>query len=200
MISNTAASLTGTSSVWSLPRELQRAGCDLLHQQCWCWGQDIRRPGGNLLLDYGFVRQRPAETTRGGSMYYQQCPCGRLTVLWGFGLFYGAADTGGLLLTRSEFGPRWLPALDLTTPPHQLADLHSCEPCNQRPAHTLLIEALGWISAYERWVQATQGHAYRQSCLDAWKHGRVPQLVPAEQLPEAWQRLAGVCAARALVV
>ena len=46
------------SAVWRVPPSVIREGKLLLDQQCWCWGQDIRHPEGNLLLTHGFVRER----------------------------------------------------------------------------------------------------------------------------------------------
>ena len=45
-------------SIWRVPPSVIREGKLLLDQQCWCWGQDIRHPDGNLLLTHGFVRER----------------------------------------------------------------------------------------------------------------------------------------------
>ena len=45
-------------AIWRVPPKSIREGKLLLDQQCWCWGQDIRHPEGNLLLKHGFVRER----------------------------------------------------------------------------------------------------------------------------------------------
>ena len=29
-----------------------------MEQQLWCWGRDVERPEGNLLMAYGFERHR----------------------------------------------------------------------------------------------------------------------------------------------
>jgi hypothetical protein len=60
-----------------LPRALRQWGETMIHQQCWNWGQDIRRRRGNLLLEYGFSRYRiPAElavTTQGARLTGSAC-------------------------------------------------------------------------------------------------------------------------------
>jgi hypothetical protein len=60
------------STALILPRELMNRGRTLLHQQCWLWGQDIRRAEGNLLLEYGFERKRPPEGANACSQYSLQ--------------------------------------------------------------------------------------------------------------------------------
>ncbi|GAB4203878.1 MAG: hypothetical protein OHK0022_28460 [Roseiflexaceae bacterium] len=188
---------TTASEVRRLPVELRRAGRDLLHQQCWCWGCDIRREGGNLLLEYGFARRRPPAGVQGSSLYTCGCGTDRVAALWGFGLFYGDPARGGLFLRRFEFTPRWLPALDLETPPWQPARLATRDPAREpelwQPAVLLLAEAAGWVAGYEDWVARTQGHAYRQRCLDGWVYGRVSRPTPPAQLGDAWRTVAEGC-------
>ena len=53
---------------------LQRRGSALLNQQCWFWGQDVRRAEGNLLLELGFQRQRPPEEQQGCTQYTRAQP------------------------------------------------------------------------------------------------------------------------------
>src|SRR5687768_12975270 len=40
-----------------LPKALEKQGEALLEQQMWCWGCDVRRQEGNLLLAYGCERR-----------------------------------------------------------------------------------------------------------------------------------------------
>ncbi|HEU4326536.1 MAG TPA: hypothetical protein VFS21_25565 [Roseiflexaceae bacterium] len=189
---------TTTPEARRLPAELRRAGRDLLHQQCWCWGCDIRRQAGNLLLEYGFARRRPPAAMTGSSLYTCACGAGRVAALWGFGLFYGDPVRGGLFLRRFEFTPRWLPALDLESPPWLPARVATRDPARDQelwqPALLLLSEAAGWVAAYEAWVASAQGQTYRQSCLDGWVYGRVGRPTPPAQLPAAWHGLAARCA------
>ena len=50
-------------------KRVRRLGQSLLTQQCWCWGRDVTRPDGNLLLQYGFTRHRPPGQERGATTY-----------------------------------------------------------------------------------------------------------------------------------
>jgi hypothetical protein len=67
---------------------IQRRGSMLLNQQCWLWGQDVKRAEGNLLLLHGFDRQRPPVSQDTLLL------AGNLKVgLWGFGMYFGE-ETG----------------------------------------------------------------------------------------------------------
>ncbi len=190
---------TTTTSEARLPAELRRAGRDLLHQQCWCWGCDIRRQAGNLLLEHGFARRRPPAGLSGSILYTCACGAGRAVALWGFGLFYGDPARGGLFLRRFEFAPRWLPTLDLESPPWLPARVLTRDPAREpelwQSALLLLAEAAGWVAAYETWVASALGQGYRQSCLDGWTYGRLSRPTPPAQLPAAWRGIAERCAA-----
>lgn len=45
-------------------------GAELMHQQCCCWGQNVRRPEGTLLIEYGFQRSSSPEGISGSSRYW----------------------------------------------------------------------------------------------------------------------------------
>jgi hypothetical protein len=51
-----------------IPANIQRAVIPLLDQQMWCWGCDVRRTQGNLLLAYG-AEKRPSPNARYHSAY-----------------------------------------------------------------------------------------------------------------------------------
>lgn len=60
----------------------------LLDLQLWCFGKDITRPAGNLLLEYGLERQAAPVEDRVPSIYkFCPCPSQRL-LLRGYGLFF----------------------------------------------------------------------------------------------------------------
>ncbi|GHO60773.1 hypothetical protein [Ktedonobacter robiniae] len=178
------------------PLHLKKQGATLFNQQMWCWGQDIRRAEGNLLLEYGFTRRRPPEGVVGSSSYVLQTQEQHTVTLWGFGLFYTHSPSEGIFLKRYSFTPRlalnvewpldaWaldqLPALSLPSSPRK------CQAVN-----SLLTSLLSWISAYETWVLQTQGLAYSYQCLAAW--GEVA--CPAEAIVSQWQHLADAYTAR----
>lgn len=82
---------------------LQRQGQELLHQQCWNWGRDIVRPEGNLLLEAGFVKQRPPEGIAGSTRYALRLADGGCWMLWGFGFFYATPELGQGAGSRTAF-------------------------------------------------------------------------------------------------
>lgn len=86
-----------------LSTSIRRSGCALLYQQCWLWRQDIKRAEGNLLLQYGFQRLRPAPGQSGSSQYALQLGDALQVRLWGFGMYFGCEQ--GIFLNRFECIP-----------------------------------------------------------------------------------------------
>lgn len=168
----------------------RRLGERLLDQQMWCWGRDIRCEAGNLLLAYGFERQRSAEDRQVSSYTLNVAPDGQL-ILWGGGLFYGDPRLGGLFLKRYEFRPKFTPLTRLaavegqavTMPPARLPQSPDEAACLSR----LLLEALACLSCYEAWVIAVKGINYRQQTLAEWHRKAV---TPPDGGAAAWQTLA----------
>lgn len=182
-----------------IPAEVRRRGPVLLNQQCWCWGCDIRRTDGNLLIQHGFSRERAPEGERGSSMYRLWLSEARVVTLWGFGLWYGEPAHGGIYLSRVSWQPRLTgsavpicPVWDLGKLPPMAEPVTEAE---QASAIHLLAGALDWIADYEQWVVATIGLDYRQHCLLAWSK----RTLRAELLAPIWQRLALRCAMRSQI-
>jgi hypothetical protein len=169
----------------------RRLGRGLLDQQMWCFGCDIRRPAGNLLLQYGFTRHRPPEGETGGSCYILYPQPGCQIGLWGNGLFYGEVQLGGLFLKRYEFSPKLTGSPQLPAVNSQTVEL----PAGRKPQTEAEIErtcallgrALSWVGRYEQWVQAVAGVDYRRQSVRAWHRKTV---VPAGETAAAWQELA----------
>lgn len=151
---------------WGTAGKFRKFTAKLFDQQMWCWGADIRRPEGNLLMGYGFERHR-APDGRTSSAYIHDSLCGEQIVLWGFGAFFGVAQMGGLYIGRESFQPYMAAVSHLPT-----------DRWSDRPARAenptlgltpLLVRFLGWVSRYERWVQHTLGSAYREATLQRWQ-------------------------------
>ncbi len=102
---------------WCMPRPVRRFGGRLMEQQVWCWGRDVEYPDGNLLMQYGFERHRDSDTA-------DRSTCYRLDhddlhiCLWGFGMFFGSRELGGLYLDRFDFCPTWAPVESLSSQIH----------------------------------------------------------------------------------
>lgn len=161
-----------------------------MHQQCWCWGCDIRRPEGNLLLAYGFQRRRPPEGVHGGSAYTYELDSMASIRLWGFGLFFRIRGLSALYVNRYEFLPRLAPSDQLPDSvflPEQVpATLIPKNLTETEVAEGMLSRVMRWVAAYEAWVLDICGLAYRDSCLRGWDQ---PCIDPLEA-PERWRSLA----------
>ena len=167
----------------------------LLSQQIWCWGQDIMRPQGNWLLEFGFDRiEPPADRAECPSIYKLALPHGRRVLLRGFGVFYGDQKQGGVYLPRYEFQPRYIKHADLANEPWTKADLPKLRRSGKarRPACTALVQDLiDWIWRYELHTAAHLGIEYRRKTLLEWDDGTRP-VVSAEDLAPAWCALSGL--------
>ncbi len=173
-------------TVLALPDELAGRGAKLLHQQCWCWGADIRRPEGNLLLEYGFSRRRPPATVSGSTHYWKNMG-GANIHLWGFGVLWEQPE-GGCYVNRYRFQPVFVP-LDRLREEIWSPDSFPAEPAVSSADHRLIAQLssiCGFAAAYEEWVQREAGAGYRARVLAEWGQSTVP----ANQCAASWRDLA----------
>lgn len=159
-----------------------------MEQQVWCWGRDVECSEGNLLMEFGFQRHRDRATVDRATCY--RLDEGELHVgLWGFGMFFGSRQLGGLYLDRFDFRPGWAPIESLSLAIHFPDEL----PVFARPrgqsqwqrARKLWKMALNWIADYESWVRVNLGVVYRRHCVDSW----LRPFVRAEKNAAAWRFL-----------
>lgn len=173
---------------WCMPRSIRRFGEKLMAQQVWCWGRDVEYLDGNLLMQFGFERLRD-HTSEGRSTCYRLDQDEFHICLWGFGMFFGRRDLGGLYLGRFDFCPRWAPVESLSSAIHWPDEL----PVFGRPrgrsqwerANSLWKETQLWIADYETWVRQTAGLAYRRECVEDW----LRPFVRANRISSAWRFL-----------
>lgn len=181
----------GRCSQPCIPTALRRRARILLNQQCWLWGQDIRRPEGNALIEYGFARTRPPEGQKGSNTYLLRRPDGT-ALLWAFGFFYHRAGEGGVFLPRFAGTPRLARFAGLPGAVWSATQL-DCRPprgvWQWSRARQLFVPALRWLAEYERWVRAARGLGYRRACVESWKQTQTS----AASLPEQWEALADDC-------
>lgn len=180
--------------VWmTFPGEFKKRGAALLHQQCWCWGCDIRRQlngeRANLLLEMGFERTPPPDAKLGATMYQKRLDDGQTVTLWGFGMCFGD-DCGGIFISRFAFWPRWgeVAAPKLAFGTEHLAGfraakrLHECQ-----AALDYFGRALHWIADYERQIETLAGPTHRENALQVWGH----TVSAPDTIPRHWEKLAG---------
>lgn len=163
-------------------------GAFLLHQQCWCWGQDIRRAEGNLLLAYGFERTRPPEGRAGISRY--RFAHGRVELfLWGFGVALRDQDCGAIYVNRYSFVPRWVDPgcqLDDTWRVEDLAGNATPRTMrSMRRTRRMLRVLVRSLARYEDWVLREYGLAYRRDVLSEWQR---PAILP-ERMAREWEQM-----------
>ncbi len=173
---------------WCMPRPVRRFGGKLMEQQVWCWGRDIEHPNGNLLMRFGFQQHRDCSPDDRSTCY--RLDQNHLHVsLWGFGMFFGRRDLGGLYLDRFHFCPKWAPVESLSLAIHWPGEL----PVFARPqgrsqwqrARKLWKSLLLWMANYESWVRSTVGLTYRRECVEIW----LRPFVRAEKMSAAWRFL-----------
>lgn len=177
-----------------LPHELRRLGKDLLNQQMWCWGYDIRRREGNLLSQYGFTKHAAPADSGLKPCYSLRSPDGTVIGLWGFGMYFSSGGAEGLLLKRFAFSPRLVPANEMRFDAWVPVDLPTVRQPGNRAEQDLACElldaSLRWVAGYERWVLAEAGPAHRIAAIDAWRGMRKRIAADALSMPDTWQLLA----------
>ena len=163
----------------------------LMHDQCWCWGQDVLYPGGNLLIRYGL--ERIAAQGADGRTAGYTCSINDGGGVWlrGAGMFYSPGCGSGIFLGRYDMRPRMITC---DAPPLKtwiergLAPFPLAEESEQgiATACQLVPEACAWIEAYERWITEAVGVEHREQCLERWPQGETP----ADEFALRWHELA----------
>jgi hypothetical protein len=176
-----------------LPGKERKQAASTLDQQFWCWGKDITRETGNLLLNFGLCRHRAPTSHLTSSAYVGEPLEDCRLILWGFGLYFGRRDLGGVFLRRFDFSPLWTPDGQVTGvyAPEQIVGLSRPRtPKEWRIVKTLLPLALEWVATYEHFVAETAGIEYRDAVLSAW---RKPTGIKAVKWASEWEKLAERC-------
>lgn len=188
--SNSTSTLQQSPRGWCYPRVIRRFGEALLGQQLWCWGRDIEHQPENLLLRYGFARHRDRVNQTARSTCYRLDDNDMHLALWGFGMFYGRRQLGGIFVSRFDFLPKWgrIESLALGIHfPDQLPPLGRPSTGDEwRNAHALYRKLMLWIAQYERWVIDQVGLVYRDQCVARWLN----PFLDARQMSAAWTGLA----------
>ncbi len=161
----------------------------LMHHQCWFFGRDILHPEGNLLIQYGFERLGAKNPKNGTNRYRLVVKDSFEVDLWGFGMFYGRANIGGVFIKRYDFRPRFFKGDRLGSQIFKCEHLPlNCLPRNEFEAamsKTLTIAAIDWILGYEQWIEQTCGKIWRRQCLSEWPNSSFP----ARKIKSNWTSL-----------
>lgn len=162
----------------------------LMNDQCWCWGQDVLSPAGNLLIRYGLERL-DARGPDGRTAGYTRSINDRGGVwLRGAGVFYSSGCGTGIFLGRYDMRPRMIacdaPPLDAWMDQGLDAfPLAVASGGGMAEACILVREACAWIAAYERWITDAVGVAHRERCLQRWRQRETP----AGEFAQRWSAL-----------
>ena len=161
--------------------------------QMWCFGCDIKRKEGNLLLDFGFRKEFPAAIELGSSRYslhIEECGC---LYLWGFAaLLLCSADC--LCLKRYEKSPRY--GNSNSSPfvcwrPNDLPQLSFPKDHNQCDRATELLSRIAQLFlSYEEYVLKVTPPSYRKRCLVSKPKGTVPLRKLGMEPIDLWRTLA----------
>ena len=175
----------------SYPSDYKKQLKPLLHQQMWLFGQDIIYPKGNLLYGYQFTHKRPED--RGSSMYIREDGTQQV-VLWGWGIWFGQAETGAIFVNRYQAKPQFTRMSILSKAIHKPDDIPDCTGRMSSEADVQIIRGLwvsllSWLADYEAWILATAGEKWRQTSVKSFKHAVTkPKFV--DSIAGQWQTLA----------
>ena len=174
------------------PSELgfRRWAALLFDQQMWCFGRDIVRSQGNILVDLGMCQYRPRDPNKGSTVYTAAVEGGGSIFLWGFGAMYAEANVGSVFVRRYDFAPRLTPRTSGigVHEPEGLGKLVNASCVRERTLlRQLLPNLTGWFAKYEHWIAEKFGTAYREDCLAGRKKDAV---VSAKAMATAWERAA----------
>ncbi|MXZ62072.1 MAG: hypothetical protein F4Y98_00270 [Chloroflexi bacterium] len=162
----------------------------LMHDECWCWGQDVLYPDGNLLIRYGLERTA-ALGADGRTAGYTGSINDRGGVwLRGAGVFYSSGSGSGIFLGRYDMRPRVITrdAPPLDTWIERGLDAFPLATASEQGIATaclLVPEACAWIAAYEHWITEAVGVEHREECLERWARGETP----AGEFAQRWDAL-----------
>lgn len=194
---------TGSTTLsLSLAPKWNKIGTKLLDQQFWCWGQDILRPQGNGLVEFGFSRRPAPPGTTFPSIYELELSNDRRVVLRGFGLSFRAGDVE-VYFERYKFAPMLFPigrSLSRCWAPQDVPRLEAARSRVRTALATgLSAQCFAWIAEYERKVKLLWGYEYRTRVLGRLKsHAKKPNYPPVRSA-HLWSCLAREFSQRALV-
>ncbi|MEO0564475.1 MAG: hypothetical protein AAF125_20390 [Chloroflexota bacterium] len=174
--------------------EFQRRAFPLLDQQMWCWGCDVQRAEGNLLLAYN-AEKRPAPNPRDHSAYRFVADNHVVLNLWSWGIWVSQPQWGSLFIGRSRFRVHYSTEAIHTPDAWRTRDLPSMTGAHNEAdamhAIYLLEAALNWIGGYEDWLRSQVEPDYREQILEKWPQRKQHKGgTPAPEMSTRWFGLA----------
>ena len=167
-----------------VPKYIQKDWQRFFTKQIYAFGKDILYER-NLLLEYGFTKQRPPNNESGTSQYSLTDQDDQI-ILCGFGMIF-ATKNDAVFLWRHEFIPKLLSISSL--PPHvwdpdQISQGTVPKTADEkRLMLKLVLKSMKWLERYEKWVLETCGQKYRDKTLEK------QYLPPPIRLDKKWFEL-----------
>jgi hypothetical protein len=174
---------------WSFNGELGKDLSGLFDVQMWCFGCDIRRPEGNLLMASGFARQR-SEQVVGSSRYVATIGDRYEINLWGFAAIVreGGSAVG---MRRHGHMPLYSSAasdLPVLHRPHDLPRFTIPKDPAESARGLILLRVMAQaLARYEQFVEQNSAATYRARCKRLYRSQRDFR---AKSLASAWNELA----------
>ena len=169
-----------------VPKYIQKNWKSLFSKELYGIGKDILNKN-NLLLQYGFTKQRPPIPEQGSSQYSLIDKDDQI-ILWGFGMIF-ATGNNGVFLWRHEFVPK---LLDVSLLPSNVWTPEQITPLTipKTPDQTLLmlqllVKSMKWLESYEKWIISTCGQPYRDKTLQSQNSSNASSVC----LDEKWAEL-----------
>jgi len=167
-----------------VPKYIQKDWQRFFTKQIYAFGKDILYEK-NLLLEYGFTKQRPPNNAQGTSQYSLTEQDDQI-ILWGFGMIF-ATKNDAVFLWRHEFIPKLLSVSSLPSHIWEPEQIPQCTIPNtsneKRLMLKLVLKSMKWLQRYEEWVLKTAGQPYRDSSLKG------QHLSSPIRLDEKWSKL-----------
>ncbi|MCU0498486.1 MAG: hypothetical protein MUF87_14140 [Anaerolineae bacterium] len=161
----------------------------IFDQQMWCWGCDVRRAEGNLLLAYGCIKHS-APIPKTPSAYQLWLDTDTTLTLWGWGIWIAQNGIGSLLIQRSGFRMTGIttPILSPSAWSEETLPL-SAPSLNAEAQHHMILRVFQAIADYEQWLTTQVEPHYRLMTINAWPQKRHHKNHPTD-LAAAWSQLA----------
>ncbi len=155
-----------------IPKNIQIEWGRLFTKQLYGIGKDILHKE-NLLLQYGFTRKRPSNSSEGSSQYSFVDKTYKI-ILWGFGMMC-ATKNDGLFLGRHAFEPKLLKVNSLSPniwEPDQISHGMLPKTTEETLLMLRLLKSIKFLENYENRVLEMCGESYRTESLQGMhSHG-----------------------------
>lgn len=160
----------------------------IFHQQCWCWGADIRNGAPNYLLAYGFTKS-PRPCPDCGSSRYELCRDGLQIHLWAFGAMWQTAEGPALCLKRYDRMPSLFTGAIAPDCIHEVSAFEGSMERIPKASLPLYREHFSgfikFMGDYEAFVNRLAPGGYRNGCVKGWPH----KCMDGRKMEQAWREV-----------